>query len=400
MSRSSRRGPWLPEEDTALLQLVRTQGPNNWVRISQHMQHRSPKQCRERYHQNLKPSLNHEPISAQEGEVIEQLVQEMGKRWAEIARRLGNRSDNAVKNWWNGSMNRRKRGIVSQRGSSKPVGYRTQPIPAAALLLSAHQHVYLREQPGAELFSGPPPSHRHEMSASSIFEEHHRYSAPLQRQATELQTYTEHRPLSYPQHGQHTTKTRPDSTFPSFHNPEGDLLQRLHSWPTSRSEYQLAPLNFLDPPAPSPAATEVSQASSHQQAPSLISDSQSNCSISPKTVTSPRTGMAATKVPSMDIWPEMQRRDSTGNCSDHGIDGSRVRQGEDGLNTYRSVGNQKPPFEKAPLLTHLPRPPSLPESTIRHFGRETFNESAGTINERATSPQQRDSRMTVSRLLD
>ena len=73
------------------------------------MQHRSPKQCRERYHQNLKPTLNHEPISPEEGEIIEQLVQDMGKRWGEIARRLGNRSDNAVKNWWNGSMNRRKR---------------------------------------------------------------------------------------------------------------------------------------------------------------------------------------------------------------------------------------------------------------------------------------------------
>jgi Myb-like DNA-binding protein FlbD len=34
-------------------QLVREQGPNNWVRISQHMHYRSPKQCRERFHQEM-----------------------------------------------------------------------------------------------------------------------------------------------------------------------------------------------------------------------------------------------------------------------------------------------------------------------------------------------------------
>jgi Myb-like DNA-binding protein FlbD len=45
------------------------------------------------------------------------LVQERGKRWAEIARHLNNRSDNAVKNWYNGSMNRRKR-MVRRRASA------------------------------------------------------------------------------------------------------------------------------------------------------------------------------------------------------------------------------------------------------------------------------------------
>lgn len=91
------------------MNLVARNGPHNWVRISQEIGSRSPKQCRERYHQNLKPTLNHDPITADEGELIEKMVAEMGKRWAEIARRLKGRSDNAVKNWWNGGQNRRKR---------------------------------------------------------------------------------------------------------------------------------------------------------------------------------------------------------------------------------------------------------------------------------------------------
>lgn len=91
------------------MQLVGEQGPLNWVRIAQALGTRTPKQCRERFHQNLKPSLNHEPITPEEGAQIEKLVNDIGKRWAEIARRLHGRSDNAVKNWWNGNQNRRRR---------------------------------------------------------------------------------------------------------------------------------------------------------------------------------------------------------------------------------------------------------------------------------------------------
>jgi hypothetical protein len=51
---SHRRGPWSPGEDAYLVQLVHTQGALNWVRIAQLIGSRSPKQCRERYHQTLK----------------------------------------------------------------------------------------------------------------------------------------------------------------------------------------------------------------------------------------------------------------------------------------------------------------------------------------------------------
>ncbi|KAI4194508.1 MAG: hypothetical protein LQ350_007733 [Teloschistes chrysophthalmus] len=149
-----KRGPWSQAEDAHLLHLVQSQGAHNWVRISHLLGTRSPKQCRERFHQNLKPSLNHDPITPEEGEVIERLVGEMGKRWAEIARRLRGRSDNAVKNWWNGGMNRRRRIIVRREGQD----HRPQELDEKVEALS-----FARPISSLPRCSGPiqiPPNHQ------------------------------------------------------------------------------------------------------------------------------------------------------------------------------------------------------------------------------------------------
>jgi Myb-like DNA-binding protein FlbD len=155
---NQRRGPWSHREDGFLMRLVATQGALNWVRISQQLGTRTPKQCRERYHQNLKPNLNHEPISPEEGLVIEQLVGEIGKRWAEIARRLDNRSDNAVKNWWNGNQNRRKR--MDRRKTTIPLhaahyddGLELSPLSNSRLSMSIPRTMDLNTG-GRQL---PPP---------------------------------------------------------------------------------------------------------------------------------------------------------------------------------------------------------------------------------------------------
>ncbi|KAL6793448.1 hypothetical protein GGI42DRAFT_334387 [Trichoderma sp. SZMC 28013] len=141
-----RKGPWSPEESHRLITLVRLMGPQDWVSIASYMASRNAKQCRERYHQNLDPSLRHDPISEEEARHIMDLYAKYGTAWARIAEHLPGRSDNAIKNYVNGLVNKTRRAEERQAGHSaarrrgsgqSTLSGASPPAPVSAVIASS-----------------------------------------------------------------------------------------------------------------------------------------------------------------------------------------------------------------------------------------------------------------------
>ncbi|GFP55190.1 Myb-like DNA-binding protein myb-1 [Trichoderma asperellum] len=129
-----RRGPWSPDESFRLVTLINKTGAQNWVTVASFMGSRNAKQCRERYHQNLDPSLRHDPISEDEAAKIMDLYHKYGSAWARIAEQLPGRSDNAIKNYVNGLVNKTRRAegrLAGQHPRSRTAARRRSSAAAA-----------------------------------------------------------------------------------------------------------------------------------------------------------------------------------------------------------------------------------------------------------------------------
>ncbi|KAG0369086.1 hypothetical protein BGX24_002556 [Mortierella sp. AD032] len=108
------KGPWTPEEDRQLRNLVKELGAEKWVLIASRLGSRTGKQCRERWHNHLDPSIDKSPFTAKEDELIFKLFEQFGSKWAEMSKLMPGRPDNAIKNHFNTSMQRKRRRLSLQ----------------------------------------------------------------------------------------------------------------------------------------------------------------------------------------------------------------------------------------------------------------------------------------------
>ena len=126
MSNDYRR-PWTADEDFAMLSLVQEIGLKNWSVVAEklaerfNIKHRSGKQCRERWHNHLDPSVDKKPWTQADDDLIFELYKLHQKSWSKIAEGIPGRTDNSVKNRFYSTLRRNLRKYNKSRPHSQRI---------------------------------------------------------------------------------------------------------------------------------------------------------------------------------------------------------------------------------------------------------------------------------------
>ena len=187
------KGPWSKEEDEIIIDLVNRYGPKKWSTIAQHLPGRIGKQCRERWHNHLNPTINKEAWTQEEELALIRAHQIYGNRWAELAKLLPGRTDNSIKNHWNSSVKKKMdsylaSGLLTQLQNVPLVGNPNQPIASISSRL---------QQSGDD--NGPRGTEGEEVSQCSQESANAgHFSSARDMSSVVLQTGEEYRPSEEP----------------------------------------------------------------------------------------------------------------------------------------------------------------------------------------------------------
>ncbi|CAD6972178.1 unnamed protein product [Tilletia controversa] len=171
---SSIKGPWSKQEDKQLIRLVDQYGPEHWVTIAEKLGTRTGKQCRERWHNHVDPTINKTSFTPEEDAIIMNMYDKIGSKWAEMSKVLKGRPDNAIKNHYNTT-------LVRRRKLMEAVGKQQQQQHQQQQQQQFHhvQHQILPPTP----MSAPPMVHAQDPMFVNAMMEHRRYL--LQQQQNE-----------------------------------------------------------------------------------------------------------------------------------------------------------------------------------------------------------------------
>lgn len=90
--------PFTREEDQKIILSVSVIGTKNWALISNYIGGRTPKQCRDRYMNYLKPGLSSGEWTPEEDNILLKLYERTGPKWGVISKFIKSRNQISIKN--------------------------------------------------------------------------------------------------------------------------------------------------------------------------------------------------------------------------------------------------------------------------------------------------------------
>ena len=124
---SNNKVKFTDEEDKKLKSFVEKFGTKDWIHISNLMETRNPRQCRERWNNYVNPALRNDPWTPEEDLLLDAKYAEYGPSWNKISKFFINRSDNSIRNRW--MMIARHRSKHVKNPMSPAPNLRTEPHP-------------------------------------------------------------------------------------------------------------------------------------------------------------------------------------------------------------------------------------------------------------------------------